>query len=88
MLGDKPICYYRTDIEKFTDPNPSLNWVELQPDLALGKVTAAHKAGLVSFKISIHDKTANGPINFSDFEAWKKPPPKRLGNFKVRAYIY
>ena len=30
----------------------------------------------------------NGPINFADFDAWKKPPPKRLGNFKVRAFVF
>ena len=58
------------------------------PDLALGKVTEAHKAGLISIKLAIHDKTNSGPINFADFDAWKKPPPKRLSNFKVRAFIF
>lgn len=33
-------------------------------DLALGKVTEPHKAGLISLKLSIHNKTKNGPINF------------------------
>lgn len=58
------------------------------PDLAIGKVTEAHKAGLISIKLSIHDKTANGPISFDKFDAWKKPPAKRLNVKKVRAFIY
>lgn len=47
-----------------------------------------HKAGLISIKLAIHDKSKNGPIDFTQFNAWKKPPPKRPMNFKVRAFIY
>jgi hypothetical protein len=65
-----------------------LKWYELAPDLSVGKVKDFHKAGLVSLKLSIHDKTRNGPIDFATFDAWKKPPPKRPKNFKVRAYIF
>jgi hypothetical protein len=39
MLGDKPICFYKAKIKDFTDPNPSWKWLEMNPDLALGKVT-------------------------------------------------
>ena len=88
MLGDKPICFYRADIKLLTNPNPEFVWIELQPDKALGKITLPHKAGLISIKVSIHDKTANGPIKFTDFDSWKKPPSKRLGILKVRAFIF
>lgn len=64
MSGDKPVCYYKAEIEEFTDPNPNFRWVEMVPDLAVGKCTLPHKAGLLSFKLSVHDKTAKGPINF------------------------
>lgn len=70
------------------DPNPQLKWVELTNDLAIGKVSEPHKAGLVSFKLSIHDKTIDGPINYEQFEAWKKPPTKRLKLQKVRVYLF
>ncbi len=57
MDGEKPICYAKDDIENFMDPNAKLRWYELTPDLSIGKVKEDHKAGLVSVKISIHDKT-------------------------------
>lgn len=88
MDGDNAICYAVDDIEKFMDPNPKIRWLELTPDLSMGKVKEHHKAGLVSFKLAIHDKTKNGPIDFNQFDAWKKPPPKRPKNFKVRAYVF
>lgn len=88
MKGNDPICYYKAGIEEFMDPNPKFKWVELTNDLSVGKVTDAHKAGLLSFKLSIHDRKAKGPINFDTFEAWCKPPPKRLKPFKARAYMY
>jgi hypothetical protein len=47
------------------DPNPTqLKWIQLNNDLALGKVTESHKAGMLSVKIALHDKSKNGPINF------------------------
>lgn len=57
-------------------------------DPSIGKVAEPHKAGLISFKLSIHDKTIDGPINFEQFDAWKKPPAKRLNIKKVRVYVY
>lgn len=64
MSGDKPVCYFKADIEEFMDPNPKFRWVQLVNDLSVGKVTDTHKAGLISIKLSIHDKTKDGPINF------------------------
>ena len=43
---------------------------------------------MISFKLSIHDTTKNGEINFKDWAAWSKPPPKRAVPVKIRAYIY
>ena len=57
LQGGKPICYFMAEIEEFIDPNPKFRWVELLPDLAVGKCKTPHKAGLVSFKLSVHDKT-------------------------------
>ena len=88
MDGNNAIAYYSAETSDFMDPNPQIKWVELLPDLALGKVTEHHKAGLIGFKLSIHDKTKAGPINFEHFDSWKKPPLKRLKVKKVRAYIF
>ena len=86
--GDTNICFFSADIETFNKPNPTWKWIELSPDLALGKVTDPAKAGIISVKLSIHDKTVGGPIKFEDFTAWKKPPPKRLDLRKVRVYLF
>lgn len=37
----------------------------MTPDLSVAKVKLPHKAGMISMKLAIHDKTRNGPINFS-----------------------
>lgn len=81
MDGENAVCYAKEDIEAFMDPNPKIKWYELTPDLSVGKVKEFHKAGLISLKLSIHNKTRDGPIDFAKFDAWKKPPPKRPRNF-------
>ena len=88
MDGERPVCFAKRNIHEFMDPNPKLQWIELTPDLAIGRVTEAHKAGLISFKLTIHDKTLNGPFDTSKHLAWKKPPQKRPINFKIRTFIY
>ena len=88
MDGEKPVSFAKMDIEEFMEPSPKMKWVEMIPDLSIGKVTEHHKSGLLSFKLSIHDKSANGPIDFAKHQAWKKPPAKRPQNFKIRAFIY
>lgn len=65
-----------------------MKWLELVPDLSVGKIKEYHKAGLISVKLSIHDKTTDGSIDFAKYSAWRKPPPKRPTNFKIRAYIF
>lgn len=88
MDGKSPICFYKEHIKNFLDPNPKTKWVQLHPDLAIGSVTDPNKAGLISFKLSVNDKTKNGPVNFKDFDAWKKTPKKRLPVWTVRSYIF
>ena len=88
MSGSNPVCFYSANVEEFLNPNPEMRWIQLNCDLAMGKVTEPHKAGLISFKMSIHNKTAKGPINFEKEKAWSKPPPKRLNVFKIRTYLF
>lgn len=57
-------------------------------DLAIGEVKESWKSGMISFKLSVNNKSQNGSVYFRDFDAWKKPPPKRLSSWKIRAYIY
>lgn len=65
MKDSKAICFYRAHISEFLDPNPKMKWVELENDLAVGSVKDSHKAGLISFKLAINNKTKNGSIDFS-----------------------
>lgn len=65
MQGDKAISYFKSDIENCIDPNAKLHWLEMVPDLAIGRIKDSHKAGIISVKLSIHDKTKDGPIDFS-----------------------
>jgi len=75
-------------IENFIDPNPKFRWYEMLPDLAIGKVKEPNKCGLLSIKMTVHDRTANGPFVMSSSPAWKKGPPKRPLNKLVRAFVY
>lgn len=85
--GD-PVCFYIEHISSFLNPNATFKWVPLKPDPAVGEVKNTNDAGMLSFKISIHDVSANGAINFKEFDAWKKPPAKRAIPVVIRAYIY
>lgn len=87
MSGSDAICYYKADIEDFKSPNPEWKWIQLNPDLSVGKVKESYKSGVISFKLSIHDRR-DGPINYKEHKAWAKDPPKRMGVRKVRAYIF
>ena len=88
MHGDNPICFYKGKIDDFMEPNAEIKWVELMNDLSVGKISESHTAGIISFKLSINDRTLNGPIKFEQHAAWSKPAPKRLKVFKARVYIF
>jgi len=88
MDDDSPVCYYKDTIRNFMNPNAEYKWVSFKPDPCVKKVKDVNDAGMVSFKLSIHDVTANGAINFKDYDAWKKTPSKRAIPVTIRAYIY
>jgi len=87
MDGDSPVCFYTDDVNNYIDPNAKYNWISLQPDLCVGKVKDVNKAGMLSFKLSIHDATEK-EIDFRQFETWKKLPAKRAEPVLIRAYVY
>lgn len=72
----------------FTDPNPEIKWIEMEPDIAIGEVKEQHKAGIVGIKLSVHDVTANGAIDWMNYPTWAKKIPKRPPNIKVRVFVW
>lgn len=87
MDDNKPVCFYKEHITKFMNPDGDYKWISLEPDMAVGKVKDANKAGMISFKLAIHD-ASEYEINFREHKSWKKMPPKRLEPVKIRAYVY
>ena len=65
-----------------------MKWHPFTCDLSVGEVTEQFKAGMFSMKICINQVSKNGILDFKAYDAWKKPPPKRLNSWKIRAYIY
>ena len=88
MDGSYPICFWKGKVSEFTDPNPAYRWLILKNDKAVGKVSNDHEAGMLQIKFSINAKHLNGPVDFKTFDAWKKPPPRRLGSKKIRCFIF
>jgi len=67
MQGSNPICYYSANIEEFLDnPNPPIRWVELKNDLSVGKVDDSHKAGVISFRLAINERSKGKIFNFEE----------------------
>ena len=85
---DKRVCYWKGSIMDFLNPNASIKWIEMLPDFAIGEVKEPHKAGIVGIKLSIHDVTKDGPIDWDDFPNWAKKVPKRPANKKVRCFCW
>ena len=88
MDEDKPVSYFIDSIMNYTDPDAKYHWISLLPDRCVGSVDSPNDAGIISFKLSIHDVTTNDKINFADYNSWKKPPSKRANTINIRAYIY
>lgn len=86
--GDNPICYWSGPAIEFENPNPLPRWIPLQCDQAKGVVTNSWEAGLLQIKLSLSHKTKKGAVDFTKFDAWKKPPPKRLSSWKIRCFIF
>jgi hypothetical protein len=88
MDGNYPICYWKGKVSDFKDPDPKYRWLILKNDKAVGKVNQDHEAGMIQMKFSINAKHLNGAVEFKNYEAWKKPPPRRLGSKKIRCFIF
>lgn len=88
MDGDTPVCFFKDDIANYVDPNPAMQWHSFLPDLSVKKVKKPDQVGQFSFRLSLHDVSANGPIVFKEYDAWKKKVPKRSNPVKIRAYVY
>lgn len=59
MYDGKPICYYRGSILDYLNPEPEMKWINLNPDPAIKLVKADEefKAGIVSFRFFIKEKS-------------------------------
>ena len=89
MDGDKPICYWKGLASEFMDPNPKkYRWLVMKNDKAIGKVDNDYEAGLVQVKISINAKHLSGSVDYKQYDAWKRPPPRRLMSKKIRCFIF
>ena len=87
---NKPVCYYVDNIANFIynkDEHVKYHWVSLKPDTCVGRVKDPKEAGMISFKLSLHDCEL-GPPNFKDNQSWKKKPAIRAHSVRIRAYIY
>lgn len=51
-------------------------------------MTHSNDAGMLSFKLSIHDINKQGKINFRDYSSWRSLPPTRDNPILIRAFIY
>lgn len=88
MDGTYPICYWKGKVSEFLDPDPKYRWLILKNDKAVAKVDHDYEAGMIQMKFSINDKMRNGTVDYKQFDAWKKPPPRRLGTKKIRCFIF
>lgn len=90
MYKSTPVCYWKGKVKDYIDPNPKYQWLSLKVDKAIGKIENDYEAGMIQLKLSIHDRNKAGgqTINYKDFAAWKKAPPRRLGSKKIRCFIF
>jgi hypothetical protein len=86
--GWKRVCFYRANIEEFLDNNPPIQWIQLKPDLAIGEVKEHYRAGILGIRLSLHDTTNQGPINWKDYPNWNVKLPKRPNIIKLRAFVF
>jgi len=71
------------------EKNAKWQWIQLKPDHSYGLVKNDHEAGMVSVKISINKLKANeGTTPFQSEKAWRKPPPRRIGAYQLRCFIF
>lgn len=88
MDGDDPVCYYRCKASEFNKPNAELKWVPLINDLAVGSITKAYKAGMISFRLSIHNQDEFGDVDWDYVPAWSYDLSDDPDKYPIRANIY
>ena len=89
MDGTVPICYWKDECTNYTDPNAKQQWVPFECDLAVGKCTKPHMAGIFQFRLYLQDAHEEGKHFIPEnYPAWSKPPAKRQNAFKIRCYLY
>ena len=63
----------------------------MRVDESVGLIPDRHKAGIVSFKMSLWDVGKLGEIDFADkkrYKYWNTRVPRRSNPVRVRAYVY
>lgn len=65
-----------------------MNWVPMINDLAVGTVSTAYKAGLVSFRLAIFDQEKDGDVDWDFVPAWAGYPTGKPDKYRIRANIY
>lgn len=84
MDDDKPICYYRAKASEFAEPNADMKWVALINDKSMGKIQESYKAGMISFRLSIHDQTNFGDVDWDFVPAWTNNLPEEPFQYPIR----
>lgn len=65
-----------------------MKWVALTNDKALGEVSESYKAGMISFRLSIHDQTNNGDVDWDFVPAWSMDLSDDPDQYPIRCHIY
>ena len=86
--ADIPICFWHGVLSDFIEADAKWKWIQLKPDHTYGKVENDHEAGMVSVKMSIAKVSNQGAIAFQRENAWKKGPPRRIGAYNLRCFIF
>lgn len=89
MDGPKAVSFKRFNIEQFRDPNPKMQFFRLKPDKAADEVDEEYQAGIVSFKMYVHNTQRDGEFKVKEHEAWNaKPNSLKKKVQKVRVNIF
>ena len=57
---NKPICFFRDSLTNYTDETAPTKWVPFVNDLAIGVVKNSHEAGLLCFRLYVHETHKRG----------------------------
>jgi hypothetical protein len=89
MEGPKAVAFKRFSINHFRDPNPKMEFFRLKPDSAVDEIEEDYQAGIVSFKMYIHNVHRDGEFKKKDYDAWKpKPANQKKKKQLVRVNIF